>query len=281
MKRFSPVIVAVSAAACIVGIGIGVYFAMTTPAVTIDSDEITNVPTDQVQKDTAGDAQDLKTSTQKEIISNDSAAAHTPSVPVTADDIYAPKPGAPYGRVRPVRTDVNATVAAVHKAIQPATRDARQLTVMAEPTKWDRATYLKNPAAYNDISEPARAFRPAQPAKGMRRLQRIGSNAVRIKQGTTIKLQARTEPGMPVTFTSVDMARFGNQLTSQTVAADKSGIATVDFIAATGTLYDTDIQAASPAASGIIRWVITIAPIVPVFIADAESPLVPPSSPSP
>lgn len=185
-------------------------------------------------------------------------------------DPYAPSAENPYGRVRPVAANTNKTVAAVAKAMQPETRDKRQLTVLAEPTPWDRATYIKDPAAYTEISEPARAFRPAQPAADVPRLERIGSNAVRLKQGTSTELRVRTEPFMPVTFTSLDMARFGNQLTSQTVAADKFGIATVTFHAATGTLYDTDVQAASPVASGVVRWIVSIDPVVASLLDQDE-----------
>lgn len=189
-----------------------------------------------------------------------------------SDDIYAPKPGDPFGKVQPVPATENPAVASVYKALQVATRDPRQLTVLSEPTPFDRVAYLKAPDVYTNVSEPARAFRPAQPVQGVPRLRRIGGATIRVQQGETIQLRARTEPFMPVTFTSVDMARFGNQLTSQTVAADQSGIATVDFIAATGTLYHTDIQAASPVASGLIRWVIDITPVVARFApVDAQT----------
>lgn len=178
---------------------------------------------------------------------------------------YDPKPGEPFGKVKPVHVSEHESVAAVHKALQPESRDVRQLTVLAEPEPWDREAYSENPAAYTKLSVPARAFRPAQPAAGVPRLQRIGASSVDMHQGDTIQLQVRTQPFMPVTFTSMDMGRFGNQLTSQTVAADKLGIASVHFIGSTGTLYDADIQAASPVASGTVRWVVHIKPTVDVF----------------
>ena len=190
---------------------------------------------------------------------------------IKPDSYYAPKPGEPFGKVKPVPADTNKTVAAVHKALQPATRDASQLTVLAEPKPWDRDAYIKDPEAYTSLSVPARAYRPAQPAKGVPRLQRLGASSAEIKQGETIELRVRTQPFMPVTFTSMDMGRFANQLTSQTVAADKTGIAVVTFIGATGTLYDSDIQAASPAASGTVRWVVHITPTVDAF-ADMNAP---------
>ena len=185
---------------------------------------------------------------------------------IQADIHYAPSPNNPFGKVKPVPASENKTVAAVHRAIQPATRDASQLTVMAEPKPFDLEAYKKNPESYTSLSVPARAFRPAQPAVGVPRIQRIGGGKLTIKQGDKVTLKVRAIAGHPVTFTSLDMGRFeGSQLTSETVVAGQSGVATVEFIGATGAIYDCDIQAASPTSSGTVRWVVHIQPTVDVF----------------
>ena len=199
------------------------------------------------------------------------------SLPVPhAGAAYQPTGSNPYGGIEPVAKDANIQVAAVHAAMQPATRDVRKLTVMAEPTAFNPAAFRENPSAYVNSVEPARAFRPAQPGQGVPVLRSVGGTFFEVKQGSTIDLKVKTLPHQPATFTSLDLGSFANRLTSETVVADSAGIATARFIATTGTLFETDVVVASPVASGQVRYTINVTPAVeldPDLIAEQQRAL--------
>ena len=66
-----------------------------------------------------------------------------------------------------------------------------------------------------------------------------------------------------MTFTSADLGRFENQLTSITVAADASGVAKVKFTASPGTINTVRILSGSPLATGQVEFVVQVEPPAP------------------
>ena len=69
-----------------------------------------------------------------------------------------------------------------------------------------------------------------------------------------VLLEAKAEPGAPVTFYTPQVVEFSNRLTTQSVEAAEDGIARATFTATAGTQGLVDILAASPLNSGQLRY---------------------------
>jgi hypothetical protein len=188
----------------------------------------------------------------------DAAAAGAPVLPA-------------YGETPAIAHEAHPQAAAAYRALQSGSRDHALLSVLAEPTPYPAQGTPTERDAWFARAEPARAFRPAEPGEGVPRLEQLSPYAVTIPQGGSTELRVKTTPGGPVTWSSMDLGAFENQLPCITVQADAEGIARAIFTAPPGTLHETDIQAASPTASGTLRWVITVTPTqwVPVPADDA------------
>lgn len=162
-----------------------------------------------------------------------------------------------YGKTPWVSLDANPNVKSVVEAIREKKHPER-LTPMIAPKLFDPEAYTKNPQAYLDVVEPGRAFAPAQPGKDVPQLQPVSDYFQKVTQGQSVKLSVLCVPKMPVTFTSLDLGQFSNQLTSVTVAANAEGIAETEFSATSGTINDVRIIAASPSTSGQARFIVNI-----------------------
>ena len=82
-----------------------------------------------------------------------------------------------------------------------------------------------------------------------------------IKQGESVRLQVNTLPNMPVTFASFDLGTFDNGLTTKTVAADASGLASAAFTGTSGVAGEINLIAASPVATERVNFqVFVVAP---------------------
>lgn len=171
--------------------------------------------------------------------------------------------GYDYGTTPPVKPDANPQVASVYRRIVNRKADplayGRAVSVMARPEPFDAKRY-KSDQAYHDTylnsPEPGRVYAPAQPGHDVPRLQRVGPYYQEMVQGQTVTLSVHGVPGYPVTFTSFDLGRFSNQLTTITVEADTSGVAKAQFTAPPGTIADANIMAASPVTSGQVAFIV-------------------------
>jgi hypothetical protein len=170
-----------------------------------------------------------------------------------------------YGQTPPVEPDANPQVAAVFAAIQNREADpesyAKAVSPLAKADAFDREKYVEDRAyrdAYLSTPQPSRVFDPAQPGKDVPRLCRISPAFQKVKQGQETKLRVRAIPGAPVTFTSFDLGRFDNQLTTITVQADANGVAEASFTGPPGTIEDVSILVASPVTSGQVRLVVHV-----------------------
>ena len=179
-----------------------------------------------------------------------------------------------YGRTPAVAPDANPNVKSVVEAIQTKSHPER-LSALIAPAKFDKAAYEADPAAYLAVSEPGRVYQTAQPGKGVPVLRPASPQFVAMTQGETIELTVKGIPavgnnagndasggtsGGPVTFTSADLGRFENELTSITVAADASGVAKVHFTAPPGTINTVRILCGSPLATGQVEFVVQVEP---------------------
>jgi hypothetical protein len=133
-----------------------------------------------------------------------------------------------------------------------------RLSLLAPATPWNSAMYQAHPEQYLDVIEPGRALAPALPGPGIPQLQILGGWHQLVDALGTIPLTAQAAPWAPLTFTSLDRGLFQNGLTSISVQADASGVASASFTATAGTVADVRIIVASPMASGRGRWVISI-----------------------
>ncbi|WP_037254229.1 hypothetical protein [Rhodopirellula europaea] len=164
-----------------------------------------------------------------------------------------------FGSVPIHSPDKNKTIASVHEAMVSEGLE-QQLSPLKQPVAFDRKSYESNREEYLSLHEPGRAFQSAQPGPGVPVLKSPGQSDHVLRQGESVRLQAQTEPQMPVTFTSFDIGLFENGLTSITVAADGSGIAEASYLAAPGKIGEVNILAASPVAAEQVKYQIWILP---------------------
>lgn len=170
-----------------------------------------------------------------------------------------------YGQTPPVKPDANEQVASVYKAVQNRERDtksyAKAVSGLAKPDAFDKIKYANDEdyrQAYLSHPQPSRVFQTAPPGPGVPRLRRMTPPYRQVVQGETTQLKVRAIPGAPVTFTSFDLGRFENELTSITVEADAAGFAEVAFWGPPGTIDDANILIASPVTSGQVKLIVNI-----------------------
>ncbi|MDI6775519.1 MAG: hypothetical protein QME60_09075 [Verrucomicrobiota bacterium] len=174
--------------------------------------------------------------------------AGEPADPVSASDSPAPIP-----------PDLNPQVRSVVEAMR-AGKHPERLTSSLKPKPFNKAEYDANPEAYLDVCEPGRIWDVAEPGPGVRQIAAKTEAVVDMKPGESATLLAIAVAHAPVTFTSFDWGEFQNRLTSITVQADSSGIASAIFTATPGTVGQVDILAASPLTSSQVKFHIHIAP---------------------
>lgn len=162
-----------------------------------------------------------------------------------------------YGTTPPVAPDANVHVKSVVEAIRNKTNPER-VSVLIQPKAFDAEAYQRDPGAYLNVVEPGRVFQSAEPSEATPRIRPVSPYFQEVAQGDFVELKVSSVPKMPVTFTSFDLGRFENQLTSMTVEADGQGIAQVKFYGISGTINDVNILAASPVASGQVKFVVNV-----------------------
>lgn len=79
-----------------------------------------------------------------------------------------------------------------------------------------------------------------------------------------------------MTFTSFDLGKFHNELTSVTVQANDKGIAEAEFFGTPGTYSDVNILAGSPLLTEQVKFVVFVD--VPGMFANRDSPDRPPAA---
>jgi hypothetical protein len=168
-----------------------------------------------------------------------------------------PDPMFDYGKTEPVKGNTNPQVRSVAEALRDKNHPER-LSPLIPPKPFNLEAYKQNPKAYLDVVEPGRVFQSAQPAKDVPRLRPLSPQLQEVAQGKSIKLKVQATPNYPVTFTSFDLGRFSNQLTSMTVEANEVGVAEVEFIGAPGTINEVNILASSPMTSGQVKYIVNV-----------------------
>jgi hypothetical protein len=145
----------------------------------------------------------------------------------------------------------------VVEAVKAGTFPER-LSPLVKPKPFDLTRFNADTAAYLATCEPGRAFQSAEGAPGRKALQPAEARNYLINPGKSVKLAVKAEPLAPVTFTTFDKGAFRNELPSETVLADKDGIASVLFIATAGTVDEVHILAGSPLSVGTVAFVVQV-----------------------
>ena len=129
---------------------------------------------------------------------------------------------------------------------------------------FNRAAYLADPAGYLSQIAGSRIYDVANPAAGLAALAPVGPSGFSVETNTEATLAARTEPGMPVTFTSFGLGQFpASGMQTVTVAADDQGVARAQFRVTPGTVGSCLITAGSPVVSSTIQFLISIPDMKP------------------
>ena len=163
------------------------------------------------------------------------------------------------GLVNKLAPDVNENVASVYESATEQ-RNGERLSPLIQGKPFDRASYEADPESYLAVHEPGRIWQSAQPGPDVPLIQPEGKRTHTIKQGESVRLSVTTEPKMPVTYTSFDLGTFSNGLASITVAANDQGVANATFSGSSGTAGQINILAASPAATGRIKFNVFVLP---------------------
>ena len=145
---------------------------------------------------------------------------------------------------------VDSMIAALRDGNHP-----ERLNPLVAPAAFDAVAYKSNPSAYLDIAEPGRVFqRLPDSATNAPFIQPVSPFSQDVPQGGKVAVSVKAAPGYPVTFTSFDDGAFSNGLTTMTVEADSSGLASVDFLGMPGTVLISNVLASSPMARGQVKF---------------------------
>jgi hypothetical protein len=167
------------------------------------------------------------------------------------------------GSTPAVPGDLNPNLRSVAAAAKAGTHPER-LTPLMAPAPFAAQRFAADPQAYLDVVEPGRVFQSATPGEGVPALDLVGDALATLVQGGSVELRVRGAPAAPVTFTSFSCGAFANHLTSITVRADATGLASAIFTAPPGTLNDVSILAGSPLASGQVNFCVTVLPAIAI-----------------
>jgi hypothetical protein len=162
-----------------------------------------------------------------------------------------------YGESPAVSED-NPQVQSVEVALKEGGHPER-LSPLIRPKAFNLSAYTSDEdyrKKYLETAEYGRVFQSLNPEKGTPKTTRKSPYYQQVAQGDTVNLSLQAAPNMPVTFTSFDLGKFSNGLTTQTVEADSSGYAEVEFHGMSGTIGDVNILASSPAASGQVKFLV-------------------------
>lgn len=168
-----------------------------------------------------------------------------------------PKPLIDMGLSPPVKSDTNPAVASVYEALK-SRENPERFSSFVQPKPFDAVAYRLDAQVYLNTVEPGRVFQAAEPGPDVTPLQVTGKRFHRVTQEDQVVLSVQAEPNAPVTFTSFKLGHFQNQLTSTTVQANAEGRAEARFTAASGTIDNVEILAASPMNSGQARFLVNV-----------------------
>lgn len=139
---------------------------------------------------------------------------------------------------------------------------AKRASTVAHPhdyKNFSRAQYVADPDRYLGKVVGGRIYEVSNPAADVDALAPAGARGFSVPTNGEATLAARTEPGMPVTFTSFGLGEFpASGLQSISVAADEHGVARAQFRVTPGTVGSCLVTAGSPVRANTLNFLITI-----------------------
>lgn len=180
-----------------------------------------------------------------------SETANTPTTPV-GDAAAAPASSADH---------VAQAVVTRIVTVEEVTR-AKRASAVAHPhdhRNFNRAQYVADPDRYLSQVAGGRIYEVSNPAADVDALAPAGARGFSVPTNGEATLAARTEPGMPVTFTSFGLGEFpASGLQSISVAADEHGVARAQFRVTPGTVGSCLVTAGSPVRANTLNFLISI-----------------------
>lgn len=165
-----------------------------------------------------------------------------------------------YGRT-PAITEQEIKESPQLQAAVEATADTKafhnRLSLLAKIEDFDRDRYVNDEdyrKEYLRVAEPARVYQTDQNSEY--RLERLSPYYQKVEQGSSVIISVRGEAHMPISVSSLDLGKFANGLTYQTLQADRSGEATFEFYGMEGTIADANILVSSPVTQNNLKFVI-------------------------
>lgn len=134
-----------------------------------------------------------------------------------------------------------------------------RVSIAIKPKAFDEKRFVndaKFKQKYLDTVEPGRVRQSKNPGRDVPKIKRLSPYYQEVYQGEKVPLKVKALPGMPVTFTSLDLGMFSNGLTSMTVLCDSQGFANVEFHGMEGTAADTNILVSCPVTSGQLKFIV-------------------------
>ena len=132
-----------------------------------------------------------------------------------------------YGLIKPISEKEIAESLQLQSAAlatQSPIENHNQLSLLAKIEPFDKERYKTDEdyrKKYLSIAEPARVYQLDQNAKY--KLERHSPYFQQVEQGSSVAITVVGESSMPISITSLDLGKFGNGLTYQTIEADRNG----------------------------------------------------------
>ncbi len=146
------------------------------------------------------------------------------------------------------------------EALESDTHPER-LTPSAAATPFDATQWKANPGLYLSVVEPGRIYDTMASDPNVKVLAGLSPGYSTAVVGEAVRLQVRTEPNSPVTYTNFLNGYFENGLRSITVVSDADGIAEAISTMPVGDLATrAEIVVGSPVTSGTASFVLEAAP---------------------
>lgn len=177
-----------------------------------------------------------------------------------------------YGLTPAVSPEANDDVKEVYRSLTSKNPDPHRTSSFF--TKgFNVKEYKKNRQSYLKQIQPGTVFNSLTPGKDIPKIVRSSNYRTTIEQGEYVELKVKIKGSKDremVTFTSFDLGRFENELTSINKIVDSNGEASCKFHATPGTINSVRILAASPMASGRVDFNVFVTLPSQEKVAEAE-----------
>lgn len=143
-------------------------------------------------------------------------------------------------------------------ALKDPQKYPERLSVAITPKQFDYKKYKRNKSTYLNIAAPGRVNQPANPAEGVKMIERLSKYFQKVTQGQGTDLEVKAHPNCMVTFFAINGGIFENQLNSISVDSGSSGKVKVKYTSTTGVINDVNIVAVCPLNSSKAKFIVNV-----------------------